>query len=433
MNYKETLDYLFSRLPMFQRIGAAAYKANLDNTWALMNALDSPEKKIKSIHIAGTNGKGSTSHMLAAAFQQAGYKTGLYTSPHLIDFRERIKINGKMISKQAVVKFVEQHQKTFDQIEPSFFEWTVALAFDYFSRKKVDIAIVETGLGGRLDSTNVIHPELSIITNISFDHMNLLGATLPLIATEKAGIIKENTPVLIGETQKEIKPVFTSKAKIGHSPLFFADELISVKSVKQIHKKNDLFLEMNFNESTKKIICDLPGLYQTRNIKTVLSAIAIINSTTAFKINSKQIVAALKNVKSQTGLMGRWQILKNKPLVIADTGHNEAGIKEVIKNIKNTKHEKLHFVLGMVNDKEVDKILQLLPKKAIYYFCKASIPRALDEALLKENAQQFNLKGNCYTNVQDALFAALQIASSKDLIFIGGSTFTVADALKVKI
>jgi dihydrofolate synthase/folylpolyglutamate synthase len=338
-----------------------------------------------------------------------------------------------MISKQAVVKFVEQHQKTFDQIEPSFFEWTVALAFDYFSRKKVDIAIVETGLGGRLDSTNVIHPELSIITNISFDHMNLLGATLPLIATEKAGIIKENTPVLIGETQKEIKPVFTSKAKIGHSPLFFADELISVKSVKQIHKKNDLFLEMNFNESTKKIICDLPGLYQTRNIKTVLSAIAIINSTTAFKINSKQIVAALKNVKSQTGLMGRWQILKNKPLVIADTGHNEAGIKEVIKNIKNTKHEKLHFVLGMVNDKEVDKILQLLPKKAIYYFCKASIPRALDEALLKENAQQFNLKGNCYTNVQDALFAALQIASSKDLIFIGGSTFTVADALKVKI
>jgi dihydrofolate synthase/folylpolyglutamate synthase len=433
MNYKETLDYLFSRLPMFQRIGAAAYKANLDNTWALMNALDSPEKKIKTIHIAGTNGKGSTSHMLAAAFQQAGYKTGLYTSPHLIDFRERIKINGKMISKQAVVKFVEQHQKTFDQIEPSFFEWTVALAFDYFSRKKVDIAIVETGLGGRLDSTNVIHPELSIITNISFDHMNLLGATLPLIATEKAGIIKENTPVLIGETQKEIKPVFTSKAKIGHSPLFFADELISVKSVKQIHKKNDLFLEMNFNESTKKIICDLPGLYQTRNIKTVLSAIAIINSTTAFKINSKQIVAALKNVKSQTGLMGRWQILKNKPLVIADTGHNEAGIKEVIKNIKNTKHEKLHFVLGMVNDKEVDKILQLLPKKAIYYFCKASIPRALDEALLKENAQQFNLKGNCYTNVQDALFAALQIASTKDLIFIGGSTFTVADALKVKI
>ena len=413
MNYKETLDYLFSRLPMFQRIGAAAYKANLDNTWALMNALDSPEKKTKTIHIAGTNGKGSTSHMLAAAFQQAGYKTGLYTSPHLIDFRERIKINGKMISKQEVVKFVEQHQKTFDQIEPSFFEWTVALAFDYFSRKKVDIAIVETGLGGRLDSTNVIHPELSIITNISFDHMNLLGATLPLIATEKAGIIKENTPVLIGETQKEIKPVFTSKAKIGHSPLFFADELISVKSVKQIHKKNDLFLEMNFNESTKKIICDLPGLYQTRNIKTVLSAIAIINSTTAFKINSKQIVAALKNVKAQTGLMGRWQILKNKPLVIADTGHNEAGIKEVIKNIKNTKHEKLHFVLGMVNDKEVDKILQLLPKKAIYYFCKANIPRALDETLLKENAQQFNLKGNCYANVQNALFAALQIASTK--------------------
>ena len=433
MNYKETLDYLFSRLPMFQRIGATAYKANLDNTWALMNALDSPEKKIKTIHIAGTNGKGSTSHMLAAAFEQAGYKTGLYTSPHLIDFRERIKINGKMISKQEVVKFVELHQKTFDQIEPSFFEWTVALAFDYFSRKKVDIAIVETGLGGRLDSTNVIHPELSIITNISFDHMNLLGATLPLIATEKAGILKENTPVLIGETQKEIKPIFTSKAKIGHSPLFFADELISVKSVKQIHKKNDLFLEMNFNESTKKIICDLPGLYQTRNIKTVLSAIAIINSTTAFKINSKQIVAALKNVKAQTGLMGRWQILKNKPLVIADTGHNEAGIKEVIKNIKNTKHEKLHFVLGMVNDKEVDKILQLLPKKAIYYFCKASIPRALDETLLKENAQQFNLKGNCYANVQNALFAALQIASTKDLIFIGGSTFTVADALKVKI
>jgi len=432
MNYKETLDYLFSRLPMFQRIGAAAYKANLDNTWALMNALDSPEKKIKTIHVAGTNGKGSTSHMLAACFQKAGYKTGLYTSPHLIDFRERIKINGKMISKQEVVKFVEKHQIIFDRIEPSFFEWTVALAFDYFARKKVDIAIIETGLGGRLDSTNVIQPELSIITNISFDHMNLLGSTLPLIAKEKAGIIKENTPVLIGETQKEIKTIFSSKSKENNAPIFFADELISFEYAKQMRKKNELFLEIKFKNSFKKISCDLPGLYQNKNIKTVLAAIAIINSTSHFKINSSHITQALKSVKELTGLMGRWHILKNKPLIIADTGHNEAGIKEVLKNINSTNFDNLHFILGMVNDKEIDKVLQLLPKKANYYFCKASIPRALDERTLYEHANKFKLKGEFYKDVANALKSAFQSASHKDLIFIGGSTFTVADALKLK-
>jgi dihydrofolate synthase/folylpolyglutamate synthase len=433
MSYKETLDYLFSCLPMFQRIGAAAYKANLDNTWALMATLDHPEKKIKTIHVAGTNGKGSTSHMLAAVFQAAGYKTGLYTSPHLIDFRERIKIDGKMISKNEVIHFVEQHRKTFDAIQPSFFEWTVALAFDFFARKKVDIAIIETGLGGRLDSTNVIQPELSIVTNISFDHMNLLGNTLPLIAAEKAGIIKEHVPILIGETQKEVCNVFISNASKKNAPLFFADKLIRIKSLKQITKRNNLYLELEIGSSEKKIACDLPGLYQSKNIKTVLAAIAIINSTSTFKINSGQVKQALKNVKQLTGLMGRWQIIKNNPLIIADTGHNEAGITEVIKNIKITPHQQLHFILGMVNDKEIDKVLSLLPKKAIYYFCKASIPRALDESILKEQATNYKLHGDCYTSVRAALKSALKKADKKDLIFIGGSTFTVADALQVKI
>ena len=432
MNYNETLEYLFSRLPMFQRIGAAAYKANLDNTLALMKALNYPEKKIKTIHIAGTNGKGSTSHMLASVFQSAGYKTGLYTSPHLIDFRERIKINGKMISKKEVVKFVKQHNKTFDKIEPSFFEWTVALAFDYFARKKVDVAIIETGLGGRLDSTNVIRPELSIITNISYDHMNLLGATLPLIATEKAGIIKLNTPVLIGETQHEISKVFISKSKQCNAPVFFADNLIKTKNRKQVSKKNELYLEIELSNSGKKICCDLPGLYQEKNIKTVLAAIGIINTTTSFKINSRQLKSGLMNVKKNTGLFGRWQIIKNKPLIIYDTGHNEAGIKEVVKNIKNTKHNKLHIVLGMVNDKDINHVLKILPKNASYYFCKASIPRALDENILYSEASKEQLKGVCFSDVKSALKSALNNANKNDLIFVGGSTFTVADALKIK-
>jgi len=432
MNYNETLDYLFSRLPMFQRIGAAAYKANLDNTLALMKALDYPEKKIKTIHVAGTNGKGSSSHILASVFQSAGYKTGLYTSPHLVDFRERIKINGKMISKQEVVKFVKQHNNTFDNIQPSFFEWTVALAFDYFERKKVDIAIIETGLGGRLDSTNVIQPELSIITNISFDHMNLLGDTLPLIAAEKAGIIKNNIPVLIGETQKEIKDVFVNKAAQINAPVFFADKLIQIKNKKQVSKKNEMYLEIELANSGKKIHCDLSGLYQEKNIKTVLAAIGIINTTSSFKINSQQLKSGLMNVKKNNGLMGRWQIIRNNPLLIFDTGHNEAGIKEVVKNIKNTAYENLHFVIGMVNDKEINHVLKLLPKKAHYYFCKASIPRALDETILYNEARKEKLKGECFTDVKSALKSALKNAKKNDLIFVGGSTFTVADALKLK-
>lgn len=432
MNYNETLDYLFSRLPMFQRIGAAAYKANLENTLALMKVMDYPEKKIKTIHVAGTNGKGSTSHILASVFQSAGYKTGLYTSPHLIDFRERIKINGKMISKQEVVKFVKQHKNTFDNIQPSFFEWTVALAFDYFARKKVDIAIIETGLGGRLDSTNVILPELSIITNISFDHMNLLGDSLPLIATEKAGIIKNNTPVLIGETQKEIIDVFVKKAGQSNAPVFFADKLIKIKNKNQVRKKNETYLEIELANSGKKIYCDLSGLYQEKNIKTVLAAIGIINTTTSYKINSRHLKSGLMNVKKNTGLMGRWQIIQNKPLLIYDTGHNEAGIKEVVKNIKNTAHKNLHFVIGMVNDKEINHVLKLLPKKAHYYFCKATIPRALDETILYQEATKENLKGECFTDVKSALKSALKNAEKNDLIFVGGSTFIVADALKIK-
>ncbi len=429
MTYKETLNYLFEQLPMFHRIGAAAYKADLDNTHKLMDELKHPYQRFKSIHVAGTNGKGSTSHMLAAVLQEAGYKVGLYTSPHLKDFRERIRINGKMISKKHVIDFVEQHKKKFEKIAPSFFEWTVALAFDYFADQEIDIAIVEVGLGGRLDSTNVITPELSIITNISFDHMNLLGNTLEKIAIEKAGIIKPNVNVVIGERSDETDELFIKTAIKNEAPLFFAQDGFKVKEGKQINKKGKLFLEYKVNSEKTSQVCDLPGLYQTKNIATVCAAVAILNAEGVCEITTKQFYKALSNVTELTGLKGRWQVLQQKPLVIADTGHNEAGIKEVLKNIKNTPHKYLHFVIGMVNDKDVSKILSMLPKKATYYFSKASIPRALDEKELQLQAMKYKLKGETYSTVKKAMKAAIDSAGKSDLIFIGGSTFTVADAL----
>ncbi|HET6991872.1 MAG TPA: folylpolyglutamate synthase/dihydrofolate synthase family protein, partial [Bacteroidia bacterium] len=364
MNYKQTLDYLYSCLPMFHRIGPAAYKPDLSNTIKICDALDNPEKKFRAVHIAGTNGKGSSSHLLAAVLQEAGYKTGLYTSPHLKDFRERIRINGKMIPKNRVVEFVEDHRKLFEKVQPSFFEWTVGLAFDYFAKEKVDIAVIETGLGGRLDSTNVLTPLVSVITNISRDHMNLLGNTLKKIAGEKAGIIKKEIPVVIGETQDEVKSVFEQKAKSAFADasaekkekksIRFADKeyqftnLSQTKSIPPFLKGN---VKTGKNIIYKNLICELPGFYQRKNIPTVLSAIDVLLES-GFKIKEKAIRKGFANVSALTGLQGRWQVISKNPLTIADTGHNEAGIIEVVSQLKKTPHKKLHFVFGVVNDKD---------------------------------------------------------------------------------
>ena len=428
MTYPQTLDYLFSKLPMYQRIGAAAYKADLNNTIAICKALGNPEKKIKYVHVAGTNGKGSSSHMLAAILQQAGYKTGLYTSPHLVDFRERIKINGKMISKTEVVKFVEDYKTIFEKIEPSFFEWTVGLAFHYFAQQEVDVVILEVGLGGRLDSTNVITPVACLITNIGFDHMNLLGDTLPKIAAEKAGIIKTKIPVVISQTQLDVISVFNETAKQLKAPIEFADKnykLISSSynkeflSITLLHKKTNTIHLYNL---------DLQGSYQIKNVMGVLNATEILKQK-GFIIEETDIKNALSQVQKLTGLHGRWQIIQEKPLVIADTGHNEDGIKEVLDNLKRYTYKTLHFVLGVVNDKDISKILKLLPKDATYYFCKASIPRALDENELATLAKKNGLNGSTFKTVPEALKKAIKQAKVNDLVFVGGSTFTVADIL----
>lgn len=405
MNYPETLDYLFGQLPMYQRIGNAAYKANLDNTYRLSEILNHPEKQFKSVHIAGTNGKGSTSHMLASVLQEAGYKVGLYTSPHLKDFRERIKINGAMISENEVIDFVKEYKNEFEKIQLSFFEWTVGLAFHYFANQKVDIAIIETGLGGRLDSTNIVTPEVAVITNISMDHTQFLGNTLAKIAAEKAGIIKPTIPVIIGETQSEIKHVFIEKATQLNATIQFADKL-----------------------SLKEYESDLKGVYQQQNKKTVLATIQILQQL-GWKIAENHIKQGLLNVVKNTGLMGRWQVLNNQPLTVCDTGHNEAGIKLILAQINQQSFEKLHFVLGVVNDKDITNILQLLPKNATYYFCQANIPRALDVNILAEKATVVGLSGTIFSSVEAAYKAAQQNATAQDLIFIGGSTFVVAEVV----
>jgi len=372
MNYQETIQYLFSQLPLFTRDGASAYKADLINTIALCELLDNPQHKFKSVHIGGTNGKGSTSHMLGAILQTAGYKTGLYTSPHLKDFRERIRINGQMISEQSVIDFVAGHQQDFENIKPSFFEMTVALAFDIFAKEKVDIAIVEVGLGGRLDSTNIITPLLSVITNIGWDHMNLLGNTLQLIATEKAGIIKPGVPVIIGENQPEVAGIFIEKAKKENSPISFASDMKSEVLIPESenHDPNEL-LEITVTKSTTKRLktidlgLDLTGTYQLKNIKTVLAAVDELRLQ-GFKITDDHLKTALSQVKTLTGLHGRWEVLSKHPLTICDTGHNPEGIKEVLQNITSVKYDRLHFVFGAVNDKDISKILAMLPQKATY-------------------------------------------------------------------
>lgn len=404
MNYQQTIDYLFSKLPMFHRIGKSAYKEDLKNITALCHSLGRPQNQFKSIHIAGTNGKGSTSHLIASVLQECGFRVGLFTSPHLKDFRERIKINGKMIPKREVMLFVQKMKNDFHWIKPSFFEMSTALAFDYFARKKVDFAVIEVGMGGRLDSTNIIYPILSVITNIGLDHTQFLGDSLEKIAWEKSGIIKKKIPVVIGEYQKETENVFLKKAKEMASKIIFADQFIK---------------KQPFETSLK-------GNYQRKNKKTALAAIEVLNEY-GFRISPKNIGKGFLNVIENTGLRGRWEILSHLPLTICDVGHNKEGIREVIKQISETPHRKLHFVFGMVNDKNHDEILALMPGKAIYYFCKPDLPRGLGEKELKSKAEKFNLKGKDYSSVKKALAAAQKKAGPKDLIFIGGSTFVVAE------
>ena len=398
MNYKDTLKYLFSQLPMYQRTGAAAYKKDIGNIIEACNFLDNPHKKFKSIHIAGTNGKGSTAHLISSILQEAGFKTGLYTSPHLKDFRERIKINGVKISENDVISFVTINKKNFEKINMSFFEYTVALAFDHFAKEKVDIAIIETGLGGRLDSTNIISPEISVITNIGYDHMNLLGNTLEQIAIEKAGIVKEKTPVLIGRKQIETETVFEEKASQKNTSVFYA-------------KQN----EVKFN---------VPN-YQKENINTSISAIKILD----WKISNQEINDGIKNVNQNTGLRGRWETLSKNPKIICDTGHNVDGISNIINQLKQIKFNKLHIVFGTVNDKKINDILNLLPKDAKYYFCKAKIDRGLNADKLKSIANEYKLIGESFESVEKALLNAKNNAKKEDLIFIGGSTFVVAEVI----
>ena len=427
MNYQQTLDYLYAKLPMFTKVGASALKNGLSNIISFCEVLDHPEQKFKTIHIAGTNGKGSTSHMLAAILQTAGYKTGLYTSPHLKDFRERIKINGEMISEEEVISFVNDHSQTINTISPSFFEVTVAMAFEHFAKNKIDIAVVEVGLGGRLDSTNIIHPEISVITNIGFDHVNILGNSLEQIAWEKAGIIKKDTPVIIGEYLPETRAVFVNKANEETAPIHFASDTMSIEILGRTAETISLTARMD-KENDLKIELDLTATYQIKNIKTVLAAVKELKKKD-FIITTEHLQTALKQVKSLTGLMGRWQTLQQKPLVICDNGHNEDGILEVLKNIQLTPHQQLHMVIGMVKDKDISKVLSLLPKEAIYYFCSPNLERAKPAEELAAEAILFQLKGKSFFSVKEALENALINANEDDLIFVGGSTFVVADAL----
>lgn len=428
MDYQQTLNYLFSQLPMYQRVGKAAYKANLNNTLALDEYFGHPHRLYKTIHIAGTNGKGSVSHMLASVLMAAGYRVGLYTSPHLIDFRERIKVDGKPISKEDVVVFVQQHKSIFEQIQPSFFEMTVALAFKYFADKQVDIAVIEVGLGGRLDSTNIITPELSIITNIGLDHTDLLGDTLQLIAQEKAGIIKPNIPVVICEWQEEIQQVFIDKACVEGAPITFASQNYTLKNTLVRDGVQEFNVENKQDKTNLTLAVDLLGKYQAKNILGVVSAIDVL-SARGFHIDRIQAAQGLEKAASSTGLLGRWQIINQSPLVICDTGHNVDGITQLVEQIANTPHNKLHMVIGMVGDKNIDGVLSLLPKEANYYFTKASIPRALHQDELSRKASKFNLSGSTHSEVKEALAFAYTKANPDDLIFIGGSTFVVADAL----
>ena len=405
MNYFDTVNWMFSQLPMYQNKGKIAFKKDLTNTLGLAKHLNYPEKKFKSIHVAGTNGKGSTSHMLASVLQEAGFKVGLYTSPHLKDFRERIKVNGKIVSKQFVIQFIKRNKLFLENHKLSFFEMTVGMAFDYFAKQKVDIAIIEVGLGGRLDSTNIITPEVSVITNIGLDHTQFLGDTLELIAHEKAGIIKPNIPIVIGETQKETTPIFKRIAKENNAPIYFADQTIK-----------------------KTYESDLKGSYQKNNIKTVSQTLTVLQPL-GYNTSEKQIIKGFKNIIKNPGLLGRWQTLQYGPKIICDTAHNREGLTFVMQQLTKEKFSKLHLVIGMVNDKNMDSIIDLFPKEATYYFCKPDIPRGLDAEILKQHFIEIGYEGKAYDTVNEALEFAKKQAKSDDLIYVGGSTFVVAEII----
>ena len=411
---------------MYSRIGAAAFKKDLTNTITLCEHLNNPHKEFKSIHIAGTNGKGSVSHMLAAILQTAGYKTGLYTSPHLKDFRERIKVNGKEISEKFIVAFTEKIKPLIEEIEPSFFEITVAMAFDYFAEQKVDVAVVEVGLGGRFDSTNIITPELSVITNIGWDHMNILGDSLEKIAFEKAGIIKPGVPVVIGETLPETKSIFEKIATEKNAPLHLATEERNVAGWEW--ERHELMVEVAEQGKTdhKKYHLDLPGIYQSKNLLTVLEACSVLKEF-GYKLNEEDTRHGLQKAKKITGLHGRWENIHENPTIILDVGHNEDGIKQIIQQIELTKHHDLHIIIGMVKDKEIDTVLSLLPHSANYYFTQAHIPRALPAETLKEKAGKFNLNGKTVTDVNEAIKEARSKAHKDDLVLVCGSVFLVGE------
>ena len=413
---------------MFQKVGASAFKKDLSNILALSEVLGTPHQQFRSIHIAGTNGKGSTAHMISAVLQAHGFKVGLYTSPHYRDFRERIKINGKYISQQKVVDFVKKNRSHFEEIKPSFFEISVALAFDFFAQEKVDFAVIETGLGGRLDSTNIITPLLSIITNISFDHTQFLGNTLPLIAGEKAGIIKTGVPVVIGETQPETEAVFRKAAKEHKSPIFFADAhykaILLDSNLKGAHYK----ILRNDKIYLPDLFTDLTGPYQQKNLQTVLQALEMIN-TEIVPINEDNLRDALSRVQSLTNMLGRWQLLEQNPLILCDSAHNESGVKLAMEQLESMEWDTLHIVMGMVNDKDTEKILKLFPKNARYYFARPNIPRGLDASTLEQKASDLGMKGRTYHSVRNALRAAKRKATHRDLIFVGGSTFVVAEVV----
>lgn len=426
MTYQQTIDYLYARLPMFSRIGAAAFKHDLTNTIRLCERIGNPHHQFKSIHIAGTNGKGSVSHMLASILQTAGYKTGLYTSPHLKDFRERIKVNGLMIPEETVISFTEQAKPMIEKIEPSFFELTVAMAFDHFAKEKVDIAVIETGLGGRLDSTNIITPELSVITNIGWDHMNMLGDTLQKIAFEKAGIIKKGIPVVIGEVLPETIPVFEEVAKEKKSPLTIASKKRHIADWNWEKHLLVVQVEEDQHPDHKNFELDLPGIYQTKNLLTVLEACYQLQQA-GWKLPEEAIQKGLKHAKRITGLHGRWDVIHVSPLVVLDVAHNEDGMKQLVQQTEVTEHRQLHIVIGMVKDKEVNKVLALMPKNAEYYFTKAQIPRAMSEDELAVHATMAHLKGTAWSEVNDALHAALQKAHPDDLIIVCGSVFLAGE------
>ncbi|MBW3544360.1 MAG: bifunctional folylpolyglutamate synthase/dihydrofolate synthase [Bacteroidetes bacterium] len=422
MDYRQTLEYLFGKLPMFQRVGASAFKKDLSNTIRFCKALDYPQLKFPAVHVAGTNGKGSSSHTLAAILQSAGYKTGLYTSPHLKDFTERIRINGECMPQQAVVNWVADHKSLIEQIQPSFFELTVAMAFDWFASQKVDIAIIETGMGGRLDSTNIVHPLLSLITRIGMDHTAFLGETLPAIAGEKAGIIKHKVPVVISQRQLEVAPVFDETSKKQQSPIFYAEDTYEVHweeaGLLTIRKDGRAWLE---NQPT-----DLRAKYYAANLPGILKTIELLQQN-RYVIPKSAVAAGIAGVSTITGLKGRWQQLQENPLVVADVSHNPDGMQHMLLQVSQTPHEKLYIILGMVADKDVSSTLALLPKDAFYYFCRADIPRALAAEVLAEKARALGLQGAVEPDVNTALKLARQQASGDDLILITGSTFVVAE------